>query len=173
MGGGSGLQLPVPEAGKAAIAFPGGGTEVHRSLPFIGNMLLQKPFNENDLQGDMLRCPGLGRRRPEIQGPAILGKDIGPVVREFLQGLGRIFRPGNDLIVDVGDVSHQNGLIAGALENPDQEIHSDEGTKIADVGKVINRWAAAVDAKSSLRSGDGLHLPGFAVMEEKLFHRPC
>ena len=58
--------------------------------------------------------------------------------------------PRIDLVIDVGDVAHI-GDVLGAIEmaqQPEQHVENDDGPGIADMGKVIDRRAADIDAHS-------------------------
>ena len=71
------------------------------------------------------------------------------------RGLGQLIdadaalgRPHDDLVVDVGDVAHVADVV-GAVEvaqQPEQHVEDDDGPRIADMGAVVDRRAAHVEA---------------------------
>lgn len=74
----------------------------------------------------------------------------------LLQFLGELGEGGlgfpdaaDDFVFDVGDIHDVEDIVAAEFEVAAEEVGEDEGAEVADVGAVIDRWAAAVHADLS------------------------
>jgi hypothetical protein len=83
-----------------------------------------------------------------------------------------VFRDGllNDLVVDIGDVLNVANFISQILKVATYNIEDDEGTRIANVKVILNRWSAGIELKLAfLQRDEILFTSGFGIIELHAF----
>ena len=143
-------------AGETAIICYGGDVEIETAIEFVAVL-----FGDGLGECDHLRHV-VGRNGP-LRGLADIQRaDIGPVrllvmLGDVPNGLG--LRPGHlfhlvltiigiiGKMADIGDVDDVGELIAVERKRAPQHIGKDIGTHVPDVGIVINRRPARIDAR--------------------------
>ena len=75
---------------------------------------------------------------------------------------------GDDAVVHVGEVHHLDDLEAARAQEAAQDVLEDEGAEIADVGEVVDRGTAGVDAHlARVQRHKGLFAPVRAYFERR------
>jgi len=81
-------------------------------------------------------------------------------------------RAADGLVVDVGDVADKIGIVPGQLEQPVQDIETDEGQEIADVrGPVDGRPAHVQPELPGAAGGQLARFTAQGVVQANRFHR--
>ena len=106
----------------------------------------------------------VGRRHPE--GGSI-GHELGnPPIGQDVDRLARISRALDDPIVDVREVHDPGHAQPAIAQVSNEQVGEQEGPEVPDVGRSIDRRAAAVDAGvAGIDRLEGTGLPGQRVLE--------
>src|ERR1700730_10012601 len=140
-------------------------------LRHVGVTRSDKTLDQHLHRFDMLGCTRLDAGRQASERLHILMElPLGPF-RERADGLvqravGIFFgRPRVDLVVHIGDVAHIDDMIGAVnvAEQPKKHIKHDDRPRIADVGKIIDRRPAHIEANAR----------GLDRVEPPLLPRPC
>src|SRR5207253_2932345 len=62
------------------------------------------------------------------------------------RGDAGLLRPYDDLVVDVGEVTHEGDVVADETQVPEQHVEGDQRTCVTDVRAIVDGDAADVDA---------------------------
>ena len=123
-------------------------------LGHIGAAIGDELVDHLSHRGDMLRRPRLdgGRqatKRGNVVVELLLGL-LGDAADRLVQRKVRIVlrRPRIDLVVDVGDVAHIGDVLRSIemAQQAEQHVEHDDGARIADMGKVVDRRPAHIHA---------------------------
>src|SRR5262249_35155173 len=99
-------------------------------------------------------------------------KDRGDGLGHFANRFSLLVRAANDLVVDVSQVHDLTNLPSAQLERAPQKVDKEEGAKIPEVRRVVDRRAATIDAhRLAVRGGKRLRRAGQGVEESKLTRR--
>src|SRR5450759_1348598 len=152
-------ELPEVTVRERAIPGKGRDVEVHAAtLDDVGVTPVDELSDEDEHVGDVR-----GGVRDVIGSFDTEPVDLVPpggfeALRELgLAGAGLV-GPGDDLVLDVGDIGHQRHLQAPPPEVAANDVVDEPGAPVTDVGDVVHRWAADVDRDP----------PGFAELEVDL-----
>ena len=85
---------------------------------------------------------------------------LAPAVGQLADADARGGRAADDLVVDVGDVHHPRDAQAAVAQVADEDVGEEEGPEVADVGRAVDRRAAAVDP--DVAGLERLERPGLA-----------
>ena len=133
---GLGVHVEVDVAASVAVGVPGVDEAAHE-VDLVGDMSGGAGFVGGGLDAEGV--VGARELAFEAVGPR-------PPVPAGLGGLGQ------DLVVDVGDVTHVRDLVAAAAQPADQGVEGDGGAQVADVRGSLHGGATQVDA--DLAGGD-------------------
>jgi hypothetical protein len=131
-----------------------GDVEVHRPARLVGMAAVENGTDQRQDVGNGRGGPGLpvdGQETDALHGGVEAGHLLGgqvEVVHPELPG------PAQDVVVDVGDVAHQPGLVAGVTEPTLEEIEGQVHLDVPHVGAVVRRDPARVhgDDRTGLES---------------------
>ena len=156
----AGLLLIEIAAGELAVFAPR-GVEKDFAIGVVGVAFCDQRFDDCDHPGDIIRRPRLMRRLKASQRLHILMKLVGRLFGDLADRLvqrqvGKIAQgPRVDLVVHVGDVAHI-GDVFRAIEmaqEAEEDVEDDDRACIADMGEVVDRRAAGVEAHIVLVDG--------------------
>ena len=143
-------------ARQAAVSVPRADLEQHMAISFVGVAGLEQPLDHGGHLGDVVGGPGLHigvqvaqRRHIGVEGP---GGALGDRPDVF----ARLFGPGVDLVVHVGDVADVGDSFWRRVETsqqPRQHVEHHHRPGIANMGVVVDRRAAHVHADMGLIQG--------------------
>ena len=108
----------------------------------------------------MLGRPRLVGRRKNAQRGHILTKGRYVLVRDLFPAAFLGIGPVDDLIVDVREVPHIRDIIAGSPKVAGDYIEDQGAPGVADVGVVVHRHAAHVEARLTRYNRDKAPLRG-------------
>ena len=120
----------------------------------VGRAVLDERLDDRDDLADVLADLRLdvGHDAAELADVLlVLGREAGGERGRHLASLVRALQ---DLVVDVGHVAHVRHLRALAAEVADHDVGRERGARVADVGDVVGRRPAAIDADLAAFSGD-------------------
>ena len=143
---GAGDQLIAVVAGKLAVGLPRGHVEQHVAIGFVGVAAGQKRLDERDHLADVLGGLGLVIGLQDAQGRHVLMKGPGRAFGDGPDVLSRFLGRRHDLVVHVGDVAHVGDAAVKAPQEPVEHVEHDHRAGVADVGVVVDRGAANVEA---------------------------
>ena len=167
------VHLLHPAVRELAVLGIGAHAEVDVAVGRVGVAVVdQRPDQVLD-RPDGLRRQRLrvGASEPEPVG--VLHVARGHLARQ----LGRVAPLGAggvvDLVVDVGDVDDQRGLVADGGQEPAQDHEDDVGPGVADVDAAVDGRAAGVDADAARLAGlERHHRAGPRVVQPDRAHAP-
>ena len=141
-----------------------GDFEVDRAVHLVGDARLEgAPDHGEDLR-DRPRRSRFAVDREQVDQLHIafeLGHLLGGEVQVVDAQLSSLAQ---HVVVDVGDISHAAGLVAGVAKTSLQDIETEIDVGVTEVGRVIGRDAAAVDGDE--RTGlEGVHAAARGVVE--------
>ena len=152
------------EAADAAERGEGGDAEVDRAAGLVGVAAVERLPDQREDLGDGRRRPWLGVDGQQVEQPHLgvearhlLGRQV-EVVHAELAGLAQ------DVVVDVGDVAHAPGLVAGVAQPALQHVEIEVDGGVTEVRGVVGRDAARVHRHQ--RPGlEGHHLAARRVVQ--------
>ena len=112
--------------------------------------LLDQRFSERDHAGHVLGGPRLMIGAQNIQPIVVLVHRRDVARREGVDGLAELRSATDDLVVDVGDVAHEDDAIPTMREVTSHHIERDFRAGVADMAEVIDRIATEVHAYLAL-----------------------
>ena len=130
---------------QVAVAVVGGHREVHPlALDGVGRTPLHQIADELQHLGHVLGGVGLVVGPGDAEPVHLLGIDLFVPGSQFGLGGAGLGGPGDDLVVDVGDVRHEHNLEAPPLEVPPHHVEGVRGAGVAHMGVVVHRGTAHV-----------------------------
>ena len=140
-------------------------SKVHISIAAIGMPLGFELADKLDDPWNGLTCPGKDVRGVDIERGEIRFEERGFLSGEPIPGRVELAGPPNDVIVDIGHVLHVAHLDRLRAQGPHQNVERDVGERVAEMGGVIGRDAADVDANRAVAALERLHRPSFSVVQ--------
>ena len=151
-------------AGQRAVAGRGGDVEVGDAVDGVGvtrrrpapSIRSRMSSIDSVALGSCDRRPGVERGHVGVEPGDLLGGELEEVDAELP-------RLRQDRVVDVGDVAHHVDRVAEVLEAADEDVVGEVGGGVAEVGGVVGRDAADVDADVSAGSNGTTGTPAGVV----------
>src|SRR2546430_1641949 len=150
---GASLQLTFLYMGEFAIAREGVHFEIHRATGLVGITAFEEALDQRHHFRDMLSGCWVMLGPLDIEGVQILEKSLGVKCNVFREGGIRLPRSVNRLIIDVSQIHHLRDAVALVDQIPAQDIVEHESPEVADVGVVVHRGSAGIDAHLSRMNG--------------------
>ena len=94
----------------------------------------------------MIRCRRIVLRGFDIERLDVLEEHILVGLRVVSQCHPRLTRPANRLVIHIRQVHHLRHAESAILHVASQKILKDIGPEISDVGRIVNRRAAGIEA---------------------------
>ena len=155
-----------PLTGQRTVLRVRADVEVHAAAGRIGVTTLDQPPHQGDHLGYMPGRPGFdvgGKAAEHVVGPAERA-----LVALRHQPPGHSLGGGdtNDLVVDVGDVPAERGLVPGCPQPADEDVENNAGPDVPDVWRCLHCGAAQVQPGLPGRNrGELAHLARGGVVE--------
>ena len=137
------------DPGETAVGRESRDPEVHRPLGFVGVAAFDELRDHRDHLGDVLGRARVPFRALEAEPVEVPEEEIGIPARELGQGLAGLRRALDRLVVDVGQVHDLGDPEALCFQVPAQDVFPEERPQVPDVGDVVDRRAAGVEADMS------------------------
>ena len=132
---------------QATVVLELGNAEVDRAIiRAVCQPLVEQLADQLDHLRHMVRCRRIVLCRFNIEGLDVLEEHILVGLRVVAQGHPGFTRPANRLVVHVRQVHHLRHLETAVLEIASEEILEHVGSEIADVGGIVNRRPAGIEA---------------------------
>src|SRR5687767_1510442 len=140
--------------GELAVAGIAAHVEVDVAARGVGVTLVDEPAGQVDDLGDVPRRARIVGRRPEIQHLGIMEECFDVPLRDLLVRDPLLVRPGDDAVVDVGEVGDVGDDDPLRLEVSPDRVGGNGVPHVSDVRLVLDGHAADVHPRTS--RGDGL-----------------
>ena len=128
-----------------AVELANGVIDVAAGHP-VGQALLLETVDEAQHLRHVVGGTRLVRGAFDAEGIGILVQGVDHAVRQGTDALAVVQRPPDDLVVDVGDVTHIGDAVARGPEPALDDVEGHHRTRMAEVTQVIHRHAAHVHA---------------------------
>ncbi len=143
-------ELPV------AVGAP--DSEVNISIQFIGMAFLNQSLHHPDDIRYLVGGSGINTSPLYIQGIHILEVLVDEPLSQLLSRDAERVCPGDDLIVNIGEVLHMSDLVAAEFEIAAHDIEDDVAHGMADMARVVGRYPADVHLDLDAIRGEFLFL---------------
>ena len=148
--------------GEATVVGEARDTEVDVPIGLVREPVPDQLLDHPDLLRHRPRSRRLGVRPPEPESARVVQV---PPCRSLGEAGALAGRGVVDLVVDVGDVDHQRGLVARSLEPALQPHREHERDGVADVDALVDGRPAEVHADRPGRAGQWLQRPRQGVVQ--------
>ena len=117
--------------------------EQHVSFGFVSETLVDQLADHADHFGNVLCRARFDIRALDANGTHVIVVGLDVPGRNLLDRLAGLDRRRVYLVVDIGDVASKSQLVT-APEYASEEIEDHSGSRIANVGVVVNRWPTEI-----------------------------
>lgn len=136
--------------GEFTVVFERSDSEVDVSAGLVGISVVEEFLDELDDIGDMLRDAGFDVGLFDVDGGHVFVECVDHSRCEFFGGRAFFLGAANNFIVDIGVISDEAHVQSNFFKETTEDIEHDEGSRMTDVGKIVDGESADIDGNFSV-----------------------
>ena len=165
-GAGAFPQLFDGLSGEGAVAVEAVHVVVDAGVGGVGHAPVDELADDVDHRAHVLGCPGPEVGVGDVEAVHLGDEDLLETACQLGFGGPLFGGPGDDVVVDVGDVGHRCHVEPGPAQVADEDVEGERGAGVADVGGVVDGGTTPVHGGLPRIAGGELDLvAGQAVGE--------